>query len=93
MDPQAIEAIGAFFVLSTLGAFSLAGYRMHLNAKIRLKKGAHEDNDRANEVVEQLEDQVRLLRDEIGDLQERMDFAERLLISGRQEREPSHTPV
>jgi len=83
--PQAIvETIAALLGTAMLGGFTLAGLRMWLRyreARLGFQRGATDIP--AAEAVEELRDQVVALRGEVAELHERLDFAERLLTSGR----------
>lgn len=96
MPVEAIEAIGAWGGLVILGTMSLIGMRIWLGHKReRLRLGDPGERDRLAESVANLHDQVRLLREEMGEVHERLDFAERLLTRGREPRssgEPADTP-
>jgi hypothetical protein len=86
MNPDGIFALIALFGMA---GFSLTGLKMFLNyrAKRLELSGGSADTRRLEELVGELRDEVRLearyLRAEITDLQERMDFAERLLTRGQ----------
>ena len=57
---------------------------MRLSAKVQLQQGSKkEDVERLADVVDGLHEEVRALREEHVELSERMDFAERLLSSGK----------
>ena len=43
-------------------------------------------NDGVREELDQLNDDVHMLREELAEIHERMDFTERLLAQGREER-------
>jgi glutathione S-transferase len=81
-----LEMFLAFGALLATGAFTLVGLRMFLSYRARrLGGGADADAVRrlADEVA-QLRDDLRANRDEMGELQERLDFAERLLARQRE---------
>lgn len=82
MDPDYIPPLIAF--LST-GTFILIGMRMWLNA--RLKGGQPtptEELERLTEAVARLREENRSVREELAELHERVDFAERLLARASQ---------
>jgi len=86
MDPALAEAIGPVFALTAMGAMILIGIRMRFNHKYRmLNRESPEQVERLTDAVQQLHDDVRVLRDELLELHERMDFAERMLTSGKDE--------
>jgi hypothetical protein len=81
MDPDAIFAMTA---LVGSGVFILLGLRMFLSYRIKrfetTKGGRSPETD---EALAELRDQVHLLRGDIVDLQERLDFTERVLTRGQ----------
>lgn len=97
MPPEVIEAIGPLIAILGIGTMTLIGMKMRLNARIELQKGkGGEDVDRLADLVEGLHDDLRAVREEVAELHERVDFAERLLSSGEPrapERERASTPV
>ncbi len=86
MPPEAIEALGAWLGITTLGAFVLMGMRLRLKAK----SSESPKLEKLTEAVEGLYDQNQALREDVAELQERLDFHERLLTRGR---ETVSTPV
>lgn len=94
MHPDVMEGLFAMTGLLAISSVFLIGYRMHLTAKLKGKRGGSEEAlERLGETVEDLRDQVRFLREEFTDLNERVDFAERLLTKGADVRERNPTPV
>ena len=98
MTPEVIESIGAFIGVSLFGGFTLAGFKMWLSYKTeRLKAQGGGSNDGLKESVDELRDHLFLARDEIAELRDRMDFAERLLAQdspgGKLLERPNETPV
>ena len=84
MPPQIIEVIGPVMVLTTIGTIFLIGMKMRLSAKVQLQKGSKsEEVERLADAVDGLHEEVRMLREEYTELQERMDFAERMLSTGK----------
>ena len=84
MPPQIIEVIGPVMVLTTIGTIFLVGMKMRLSAKVQLQQGSKsEDVERLADAVDGLHEEVRMLREEYTELQERMDFAERMLATGQ----------
>ncbi len=87
MSPIIIEAIAPLFAMLSIGTFVLIGMKMRLNAKVRLQEsgqsGDNGDSGRLTEAIEMLHDEVRAMRGDVVDLQERVDFAERLLTRGK----------
>ena len=83
MDP---DAVAALFAVLTIGTMALVGLKMILNYRAaRLSTGHDPRVERLTETVEHLRDQVEAQRGEIGELHERVDFAERMLAKGRGE--------
>lgn len=88
MPPQIIEVIGPLIAMGMIGTMVLLGYKMHLNAKVQTgRKDGGQDVRPLADTVEELQEQVRVLREDTAELQERMDFAERLLTQGKSEEE------
>ena len=84
MPPQIIDVIPAVMVLTTLGTIFLVGMKMRLSAKVQLQAGSKsEDVERLADAVDGLHEEVRMLREEYTELHERMDFAERMLSTGK----------
>ena len=84
MPPEIIEAIGPVLAIISIGTMILVGMKMRLSAKVQLQQGSKgEDMERLADAVDGLHEEVRMLREEYGELHERMDFAERMLSSGR----------
>lgn len=84
MPPQIIDVIPAVMVLTTLGTIFLIGMKMRLSAKVRLQQDSKsEDVERLADAVDGLHEEVRMLREEYAELHERMDFAERMLSTGK----------
>lgn len=97
MPPGALEVIAPLFAITSIGIMTLVGMKMRLNAKVQLQKGKEGDDDgRLADLVEGLHDELRMVREEVAELHERVDFAERLLSSGEPrpaQRERASTPV
>jgi len=86
MDPALADAIGPVFALTAMGTMILIGIRMRFNHKYRmLNRENPEQVERLSEAVQRLHEDIRVLRDEMLELHERMDFAERMLTSGKEE--------
>ena len=97
MPPDVIEVVAPLIALMSIGTMALIGMKMRLSAKIQLQKGSGgEDLERIADAVEGLHDELRGVREDVAELQERVDFAERLLSSGEPrapKRERAPTPV
>ena len=84
MDP---DAIAPLIAMVGMGVFTLAGLRMFLAYRIkRIEAQGRGHPHELEESVADLRDQVHLLRGDLVDLQERMDFTERVLARGQGER-------
>lgn len=85
MQPWIVDAIAPLIALLGFGTFSLLGLRMWLGYKARrLELGAGRgDPARVEELVEELRSELQLLRGDVNDLHERMDFTERVLTRGQ----------
>ncbi len=83
MTPDAIEALAALTAMTSIGILVLVGIKMRFNHKFRMREMPTGENERLTEAVEQLQDEVRLMREEFTDLNERVDFTERVLSEGR----------
>ncbi len=78
------EAIAPLIAVTSIGIMILVGMKMRLSAKVQLQQGSKsEDVERLADVVDGLHEEVRMLREEYAELHERMDFAERMLSSGK----------
>ncbi len=76
----------------TLCGSALLGWRMWLRSKTeRANITGRDDIERVIEAVDALHDRVHVMHEEIGELNERVDFAERLLSKGDGSGEP-HKP-
>ncbi len=97
MPTELIEVIAPVMVLTTIGTIFLIGMKMRFNHKFRMReRPGGEDTERLTEAVEQLHDEMRLMREEFADLDERVDFTERMLSQGKSRdaiAPPETTPV
>jgi predicted nuclease with TOPRIM domain len=85
MPPELAESIGPVLAILGVGSMILVGMKLrysHLRES-RLGGGVKEERERLVEAVTSLRDEVRMLREEFGELYERVEFAERLLTRGR----------
>jgi hypothetical protein len=87
MSTSQIEILATLIGFLGAGTFLLIGLRMFLTHRARRLSGGGATE--LTETLEGLRDDVRSLRDEMGDLHERVDFAERLLA---QQRDASDQP-
>jgi hypothetical protein len=96
MPPEALEIVAPLLALLGVGTFVLIGMKMRLDAKVRLHSGRHEDVEQLTEAVEVLREEIRSVRGDVLELQERVDFAERVLTKGQSHGEierGANTPV
>ena len=82
MDSDAVFAVVAFL---TLAGFGLLTVRMFLEYRLkRLQaQGGGERPRELDEGLAELKEQMYLLRGDVADLQERMEFTERVLTRGQ----------
>ncbi len=83
MTPAELEALGMIVGMTSMGIIVLVGLKMRFNHKFRMRETPAGENERLTEAVEQLTDEVRLMREEFTDLDERVDFTERMLSQGK----------
>ena len=84
MPPEVVEFVAPLMIVATVGTMILVGMKMRLSAKVQLQQGSKsEDVERLADAVDGLHEEVRMLREESAELHERMDFAERMLSSGK----------
>ena len=87
MPPEIVDAIAPLIALLGLGTFSLIGLRMFLGYKARRLElgagGTGQGDGRIENLVEELRNEVQLLRGDVSELHERMDFTERVLTRGQ----------
>ena len=97
MPPEIIEFIAPLTIITTVGTMFLIGMKMRLSAKVNLQQGSKgKELDRLTDAVEGLSEEIRMLRDDYGELHDRVDFAERLLVRGKspdEARERVSTPT
>ena len=83
MTPDLLEIlVGMGAIIGFFGTVVVVT-KMRFNHSLRMRKMPTGENERLTEAVEQLQDEVRLMRDEFVDLNERVDFTERMLAEGR----------
>lgn len=84
MDPVMAEAIAPLFGIIGVGTMVLIGMKLRYNYKARITEhsGSSEDVERLNSAVGDLIDEVHSLREGLTDLNERMEFTERMLTRG-----------
>jgi hypothetical protein len=81
MDPAALEMIAPVFVFLGLSGAVLIGMKMRYTHKERTRLGgtSQADVERLTDTVKALRDEVQVLRDGYLELNERVEFTERLL--------------
>jgi hypothetical protein len=80
MDPDAFAALIAFL---GFGGFCLLGLRMLLTYRIKRFQTQGGGSRELEEGLAELKDQMYVLRGDLADLQERVEFTERVLARGR----------
>ena len=86
MPIEIAEALAAITVIIAIGGMVLTGFRMRMGHRERmaqLEAGGRDDGK--DEILDTLRHQVDTLSEEVTELNERMDFTERLLTQGRPE--------
>lgn len=80
MNPILAETLAPFLGIVSVAGAVLIGMKLRYNHLAKIRQGGSADEvQRLAEAVETLNDNMRLLRDEVVDLSERVDFAERML--------------
>jgi hypothetical protein len=83
VSPGAFETLAVLTAFFGTGTFVLIGLRMFLTYRARRFAGSGEDVRRLTDAVEELRRDLVDTRADLGDLHERVDFAERLLTKAR----------
>jgi hypothetical protein len=85
MDPILAETIAPFLAIFGVGTMVLIGMKLRYSHQARIagRSGSSEDAERLNGTVGDLIDEVHLLREGLADLNERMEFTERMLTQGK----------
>ena len=74
------EVLGIFVpILAVVGFFSLMGLKTWSNHKLKMRETTGGDNEQLTEAVQQVLDEVSLMREDLAELHERVDFTERML--------------
>jgi hypothetical protein len=74
------EVLALFIPISgILGFFGLMGLKIWSNHKLKMRETTDADSERLAEGVQQLYDEVSTMREDLAELQERVDFTERML--------------
>ena len=87
MSQAELEVLAALVGFLSSGTFVLIGFRMFLNYRAKRVGGGRADGETL-EALEALRRDLEGVRVDVGELHERMDFAERLLTRGRSDGEP-----
>lgn len=87
MDPSILEPVMAVVAMLSIGSLVLIGMKMRYTHKAQMleQPKKSEDLERLAEAMDAIYEQSRGLREDIGELQERLDFHERLLTKGKDE--------
>lgn len=89
MDPHVIQIVVPLAALLAVGTFGLIGMKMWLRSKVeRQQLAGRRDMERVEESLYSLHDNLQSLREQLGELNERVDFAERFLTEGGGKRGP-----
>jgi hypothetical protein len=81
MGPDSVLVI--IPLLGVLCAAGLAGFKMWSNHQLKMREPPGGDNERLVEAMHQLHDEMGSMREDIAELQERLDFTERMLSEGK----------
>ena len=84
MPPDVLGGLVAVLGVVSVGALFLVGMRMRFSHKMQSQKKP-EELDQINDALDALHEENRLLREDFAELQERLDFHERLLTRPRDE--------
>ena len=87
MPPGLADAIGPVLAVLGIGTMILIGMKLrysHLQ-QTRLDRGGREEVGRLAEDVAALRDEMQILRQDVSEVYERIEFAERLLARGQAE--------
>ena len=87
MDPSILEPIMAVVGMLSIGSLVLVGMKMRYQHKAQMleRPKSSEELERLADAMDAIYEQSQALRDDIGELQERLDFHERLLTKGKDE--------
>jgi len=87
MEPNILEPIVAVIGMLSIGSLVLVGMKMRYTHKAQMleQPKKSEDLERLADAMDAIYEQSRGLREDIGELQERLDFHERLLTKGKEE--------
>jgi uncharacterized protein YlxW (UPF0749 family) len=78
------EVLGIFVpIFAIIGFFSLMGLKTWSNHQLKMRERSGGGDERLTEAVQQLYDEVSSMRDDLAELNERVDFTERMLSDVR----------
>lgn len=78
------ETLGVLIpITAIIGAFAIAGLKTWSSYQLKMREASRGGDERLAEAVEQLYEELNAVRDEIAELDGRLDFAERLLADPR----------
>jgi hypothetical protein len=84
------EEVAILIFMMLIGGFTLSGLKMFLNYRVkRFSQTGGGDTRQLEEAVAGLRDEMYGLRNDLTDLQERVEFTERVLAKGRQDNPPA----
>lgn len=81
MDPGVVAVFIPIFGM--LGLVGLTGLKIWSSHKLKMRETSDGDTEGLAEAVQQLYDEVSSMREDLGELHERMDFTERILSEVR----------
>jgi hypothetical protein len=85
MPVAVVELLAPVVALTAFGAMFLIGLKMRYTHKANLMQaGDPQRVERLTDAVQRLHEDFSVLRNEVTELHERVDFAERVLTSGNQ---------
>ncbi len=70
-------------LMAVVGSFVLIGFKGWANHDLKTREMTGGDNERLTEAMQQLHDEVGSMREEFAELNERVDFTERMLSEVR----------
>ena len=86
MSSAEVEALAMVLILLGFGTFTLVGLKMWFGYRVKRLEataGSSEPVERLAADLDEMRDHVLAMRDEMTDLSERMEFAERMLTKGQ----------
>lgn len=85
MDPILADTLAPILALVAIGTFGLIGLKMYLTHRARALHGpASPDTERLARELIDVRALIEAVRDDVGELYERVEFAERVLTKGRE---------